>query len=42
MEKRWLCKECGYIHVGPEPPEICPECFAGSEQFVEIPPEGEE
>ena len=22
----WVCRECGYIHVGTEPPEICPSC----------------
>lgn len=22
----WICRECGYIHEGPEPPEICPAC----------------
>ena len=22
----WICKECGYIHEGQEPPEECPLC----------------
>ncbi len=22
----WVCRECGYIHVGTEPPEVCPSC----------------
>ncbi len=22
----WVCRECGYIHYGKEPPEICPSC----------------
>lgn len=22
----WVCRECGYIHVGPEAPEECPAC----------------
>lgn len=22
----WVCLECGYIHFGKEPPEICPAC----------------
>jgi len=22
----WVCKECGYIHEGTEPPEVCPSC----------------
>lgn len=23
---RWRCRNCGYIHEGPEPPEKCPAC----------------
>ena len=22
----WVCRECGYIHYGTEPPEVCPSC----------------
>ncbi|MDR2035753.1 MAG: rubrerythrin family protein, partial [Coriobacteriales bacterium] len=22
----WKCLECGFIHFGTEPPEICPAC----------------
>jgi rubrerythrin len=22
----WVCRECGYIHFGTEPPEVCPSC----------------
>ncbi len=22
----WVCKKCGYLHEGEEPPEICPSC----------------
>jgi rubrerythrin len=22
----WVCRECGYVHVGEEPPEKCPAC----------------
>lgn len=25
-EVEWVCRECGYIHKGTEPPEICPSC----------------
>jgi len=25
-ETIWVCRECGYIHVGKEPPEVCPSC----------------
>ena len=22
----WVCRECGYVHVGEEPPQRCPAC----------------
>ena len=22
----WVCRECGYVHYGTEPPEVCPSC----------------
>jgi len=22
----WVCRECGYVHIGKEPPEECPSC----------------
>ena len=22
----WICSECGYIHIGEEPPKECPSC----------------
>lgn len=25
-EVEWMCRECGYIHIGTEPPEKCPSC----------------
>ena len=25
-EITWRCRNCGYIHVGPEAPEVCPAC----------------
>jgi len=31
--KTWVCRICGYVHRGPEPPEICPICGAGRDQF---------
>jgi len=46
---RWRCTVCGYIHVGPEPPEKCPVCGADRTKFVRLenapaaaPPETEE
>ena len=23
---KWKCGNCGYVHEGPEPPEVCPAC----------------
>jgi rubrerythrin len=34
--KKWRCVICDYIHEGPEPPEVCPECGAGRENFEEV------
>ncbi len=31
--ERWKCRVCGYIHEGPEPPDICPVCGADKEMF---------
>ena len=29
----WICAECGYIHEGNEPPEVCPSCSHPSKYF---------
>ena len=26
QEVEWVCRECGYVHKGTEPPEECPVC----------------
>ncbi len=31
--RQWRCVVCGYIHEGPEPPDLCPVCGAPAEQF---------
>lgn len=31
--KKWRCKVCGYIHEGDRPPEECPVCGVGPEEF---------
>jgi rubrerythrin len=31
----WKCRNCGYIHVGPEPPEVCPACLHPKAHFEE-------
>jgi len=32
-DQRWRCTVCGYIHVGPEPPETCPVCGVDRSKF---------
>ncbi|MRR39354.1 rubredoxin [bacterium] len=34
--KKWRCVVCDYIHEGPEPPEVCPVCGVGRDQFEEV------
>ena len=31
--KTWRCAVCGYIHQGPEPPDMCPICGSPKETF---------
>ncbi len=35
MNKRWVCPVCGYVHVGPTPPEFCPQCKVPGSKFQE-------
>jgi len=30
---KWKCRRCGYIHEGPEPPDVCPVCGAPKNMF---------
>ena len=30
---KWICKVCGYVHEGPEAPEVCPQCKAPKSKF---------
>jgi len=30
---RWKCSQCGYIHTGTEPPEVCPSCKHPKEYY---------
>jgi rubrerythrin len=32
----WACTVCGY-HVEGAPPQKCPDCGAGKEEFEEVP-----
>lgn len=33
---KWICKVCGYIHEGNQPPAICPVCKADSSKFEKL------
>ena len=33
--KAYVCKVCGYVHIGDEPPAKCPQCGVGPEMFEE-------
>lgn len=33
----WRCRVCGYVHAGPEAPDICPVCGAPFEEFESNP-----
>ena len=35
MNKKWVCPVCGYVHVGPTPPEFCPQCKVPGSKFRE-------
>jgi NADH oxidase (H2O-forming) len=32
--RSWVCHMCGYVHEGEYPPEICPVCWVGKDQFT--------
>ncbi|HHY27898.1 MAG TPA: flavin reductase, partial [Desulfitobacterium dehalogenans] len=36
MSTKWRCVICGYIHEGENPPESCPLCGAGPDQFEKL------
>lgn len=33
---KWECQICGYVHEGENPPEICPTCGLGPEEFKKL------
>ena len=35
MNKKWVCPVCGYVHIGPTPPEFCPQCKVPGSKFKE-------
>lgn len=32
---RWVCRNCGYVHEGPDAPDVCPAC-AHPQSYYEI------
>ena len=34
--KKYVCKVCGYAHVGNEAPSVCPLCKAGASEFEAV------
>ena len=36
MEKKFICKVCGYSHVGATAPMSCPQCKQPQEKFEEV------
>ena len=32
---KWVCKVCGFVHEGDQPPEECLMCGVGAENFEE-------
>ena len=34
---RWQCRNCGYVHEGTEPPEVCPACLHPKAFYQEMP-----
>lgn len=33
---KWKCRNCGYVHVGVEPPEVCPACAHPKAYYEEL------
>ncbi len=34
--KKYVCKVCGYVYEGDEPPAECPVCHVGADKFEEV------
>jgi rubrerythrin len=30
---KWICRNCGYVHEGPEAPDACPACAHAQAHF---------
>jgi rubrerythrin len=33
--KKFVCTVCGYVHIGEEAPESCPQCKVNRDKFIE-------
>jgi Rubrerythrin len=33
---KWKCRNCGYVHTGVEPPEVCPACAHPKAYYEEL------
>ena len=33
---KWICKVCGYVHEGDNPPEECPVCHVKADKFEKM------
>ena len=33
--KKFICTICGYVHEGDEAPDVCPQCKAPKDKFIE-------
>ena len=33
--KTFVCNVCNYVHEGDKPPEVCPNCGVGPDEFSE-------
>lgn len=33
-ENAWSCRVCGFVHEGDAPPQVCPICAVGPDQFM--------
>ena len=33
---KWVCKVCGYVYEGENPPEKCPQCGVPADKFEKV------
>ena len=33
---KWICKVCGFVYEGEQPPEKCPVCKAPASKFEQL------